>query len=104
MKEQKMDHRTLDLTISIKGTEAQLNEIQQALTGPTSNRPALMETLAATIKQALTAAANISHDVEVELHDYHLSPPAQAGGGLDASEWLEKTTLSKPRTGPRFED
>lgn len=98
-----MDHRTLDLIISIKGTEAQLNQIQQTLTDPTSNRSALIEALAATINQALIAA-DISDDVEVELHDYRMTSPAQTGGGLNASEWLEKTTLSKPRPQPRSKD
>ena len=98
-----MDHRTFDLTLRIKGTETQLSEIEQALIRPTSNHPVLIEALVATIKQALTAA-DISDDIEVELHDCHESSPVQTGGGLDASEWLEKTVPSKPRPEPRFED
>jgi hypothetical protein len=83
-----MTETTLEFTVTIKGDETALHNLQNQLNDPSSNPSTLGEVLPVMIKKTLLAIGD-SPEVEVELHPSHLINHAEGIGGLTGDLWLE---------------
>lgn len=85
-----MTTNTLDLKITFSGGEDILNDIKNRLESGTAGKPNLSDALASIVQQTLVAAG-VSDDFDVKVQSSQIRKNYGQGGGLNASEWLEKT-------------
>jgi hypothetical protein len=91
----KMSETNLDCMVTFKGDEATLHEIQSKLTDEATDRPPLANVVRVMIQQILIAAG-VTGNFEVEIQHGQIHKLYPSGGGLNAQEWLEKTSGKKP--------
>ena len=77
---------TLDLRITVKGSEAILRDLQQKLTNADDDCSDLSNDIAATIYKLL-AAAGSTDEIEVNLQCGRAKTQLDTGGGLNTNEW-----------------
>lgn len=85
-----MTTTTMDLKITFSGSEETLNDIKSRLERASTDSTSLSETLAAIVQQTLEAAG-VTNDFSVNVHGSQIRKNFGQAGGLNASEWLQKS-------------
>jgi hypothetical protein len=83
----------MQFTVTIKGQDTTLRNIQNTLTGATSDCSPVAEALATIIQQTLKVAGIID-DFKVTLRCRQITFQLEEEGGLSAREWLETGGIS----------
>ncbi len=83
-----MSNASLDLMLTVKGSEAILRDIQHKLVDPDMDCTSLGNALGVVIEQMLIAAGT-TEPLDVDFHCGQVKSHFESGGGLSAQEWLK---------------